>query len=128
MNPIQNSFGRPQKRGVDFIPSAYCTWNPYDKNGNVLLTNNYLTTSRNGGAGVVRGTIGKSSGKWYWEIVIDSFASAPDVFIGIANAACSLTANLGSTNDGYAIAVDGGDYYHNGFGGVASGSWPLPFS
>lgn len=107
------------------VITSYSKWNPYDKSGNVLLTNNYLTTNRNGGQGVVRGTIGKSTGKWYWEIQVLSTSSTYDVWTGIANSTASLANAPGQSDvNAWAIALDGGDYYHNGFIGVASGSWP----
>lgn len=44
------------------------TFNPNDKSDNISLSNNNLTAKRLTGDGSVRATLGKSSGKWYWEI------------------------------------------------------------
>lgn len=54
---------------------VYATWNPADKGGGVILLNgnrsvSLSTTPTDGGS--VRSTIGKSSGKWYWEVTVTS--------------------------------------------------------
>ena len=53
------------------VPVAYATWNASDKSANCTLSGGNLTaavtTPNLGGA---RATIGKSSGKWYWEVQV----------------------------------------------------------
>ncbi len=56
------------------IPSSvtYATWNPSDKNANISLSSgNLVATASNTAWKSVRWTIGKSSWKWYWEIVVN---------------------------------------------------------
>ena len=48
-------------------PATYATWNPSDIAGSIILSNGNLTSDINSQGGA-RSTIGKSSGKWYWEI------------------------------------------------------------
>ena len=50
------------------VRGNYCTLNPLEKGANVSLANGNLDISQSG-AGLVTGTIGVSSGKWYWEFV-----------------------------------------------------------
>lgn len=64
---------------------TYATWNPSDCSGNVALSNGNLTATVNG-RGTVRATLGKSSGKWYWEQ--------------------TLHTNLYSTGETYVVGVD----------------------
>lgn len=84
--------------------SNYCVWSPVDKSPNMVMSKaNLLATNSTAGYQSVRGTIGVTSGKWYWEVKATTT-------IGIA----SQQAYLGSTNDfvpngGYAWA-----YVENG--------------
>lgn len=50
---------------------TYATWEASTKGASISLSNGDLTATLSG-AGVVRATIGKSSGKWYWEYHVDS--------------------------------------------------------
>lgn len=62
------------------------TWNPVDKGSKVLLYNGNLRaviSSRTDG--VVRAVSGKSSGKWYWEIKINTGSTAPAIGIATKN-------------------------------------------
>lgn len=56
--------------GTNSSSVTYATWNPSDKGSNVTLSNTDLTASLATSIGGGRSTIGKSSGKWYWEITI----------------------------------------------------------
>jgi hypothetical protein len=49
------------------VRGNYCTWNPLDKYTDVALANGNLDFSQSN-AGFAKGTIGVSSGKWYWEV------------------------------------------------------------
>lgn len=116
---LDNNIGYPSQYG-----GTQAKWNMFDKSGNVLLSNNNRDISRNGGVGSVRATIPKSSGKWYWEIKINS--GTTDNYIGVGNGSAQLTSNPTDINY-WTIALDGGDYYHGGFLGVvgtATGTWP----
>lgn len=92
---------------------AYATWNPSDKHADVTLSNGNLTAEAAvEGWRSVRGTIGKSSGKHYWEITIDENSSEENM--GVAKSATALDASCGSDAYSYAYHSDDGDKYHNG--------------
>jgi hypothetical protein len=81
------------------VRGNYCTWNPLD-NGSITLANGNLDTSTTTASNkLVRGTIGVSTGKWYWEVSVT--AKNNDV-LGVANRTLALTgvtlANPGDTN------------------------------
>ena len=74
----------------------YATWNPSDKGANVTLSNGDLTaTIGTSVAGTVRATIGKSTGKWYWEV--ESTGSTTNSRVnGAADSASVVSGYLGS--------------------------------
>lgn len=103
VNPVQTN------------PGIYATWNPLDKGAKVTLSNNNLTASYGGGKGTVRSTIGKLSGKWYWEVKL---TNAGNQFIGVANPSASLTNTLGFDTKGWSIVVDDGARFNGGNQGL----------
>ena len=67
--------------------------NPNDKQGNLTLSNNNLTVALPGDSGV-RASEGKSSGKWYWEVTVNTIAtSGGGIDIGACTSAYSLALN-----------------------------------
>lgn len=69
---------------------TYATWNPSDKNSNLALSNGNLTaTGWPSNWSSCRATIGKSAGKWYWEIHFDTLIQ-DYLMIGIGTASASL--------------------------------------
>lgn len=57
---------------VQTRPLASTTWDPADKAAGVTLSNGNLTASYTDySSSQVRASVGKSSGKWYWEVRID---------------------------------------------------------
>lgn len=96
INPFRFSSGAPS--------NTYATWNPSDKNANIILSNGNLRAATDSGTnGLVRSTIGKSSGKWYWEYTTESVAG----MIGIANASATLAGYPGADSNGRG-------YFHTG--------------
>lgn len=97
---------------------TYATWNPADKGSAITLTNGNLTTTQTTSGGLVRSTIGVTSGKWYWEIT----AGSTTMNAGAATSA-SLTSHWcgqDTTSWGY-YSGDGKIYTNNtgtGFGGT----------
>jgi hypothetical protein len=73
--------------GTIVVSGNYTTWNPSDKGTNIMLSNGNLTEKDNGYKGLVRAKVGKSSGKWYWEIKIDDRGANDDLnfYPGVAN-------------------------------------------
>lgn len=98
---------------VTVTPAATTTWNPSDKNANITLSGGNLTATdgaNDGGYYAVRGTVGKSSGKWYWEVTVGSgvAASASQVQIGAAKATHSLATFIGAEAGGWSYSNTGG--------------------
>lgn len=56
------------------VSFTYATWNPADKDASITLSGGDLTAV-GAGTGSVRSTIGKSTGKWYWELLVNSTGS-----------------------------------------------------
>lgn len=124
--PILSTLGAASKRGFSkyrtVVPSVtYATWNPSDKGGGVSLSNGNLTVSiatTPSDGGSVRSTIGKSTGKWYWEVTVGG--SSPRSLPGVA----SISAPVGSSNiyvssaEGYGFYTYNASRYNNG--GAAS--------
>ncbi len=76
----------------------YCTLNSLDSSLGSNLTNGNLDAagSSSWSAAHVRGTIGVTSGKWFWEVTRTG-GSGGNAFIGFGNKAYSLTESFGST-------------------------------
>jgi hypothetical protein len=75
------------------------TWNAADKDSNITLENNALTTIMSkvsDGDSGIRSVVGVTSGKWYWEYtisVMDSFCR-----VGVGNKDASLGLYVGKAN------------------------------
>lgn len=89
--------------------SRYATWD-INKGGSGILSSDKLTVSFPNGLSsrTVLSTIGKSSGKWYWEVHIDSIgAIGYGINTGISKTSSSYAFNLGltsgNTSDGRAF-------------------------
>jgi hypothetical protein len=89
------------------VPGNYCTWNPVNS-ANVTLTNGNLgLTNYNAGSSnqTAIGTIGVTSGKWYFEYVVDTssiaggHASAIGVVVNRTLAPTSVTPFGGQSNN-----------------------------
>ena len=65
---------------------VFATWSSTNKSNNITLTNGNLTfTGIAGNNGIGIANVGKSSGKWYWEITVDSAAAGGNEFAGVTN-------------------------------------------
>lgn len=69
---------------------AYATWNPSDKSADITLSGSNLVATKTtaGGVDAVRGTQGKSTGKWYFEITL---SGASNTGVGLGTSSASLT-------------------------------------
>lgn len=95
--------------------AAGFTWNPADKNANITLSGGDLTAVGTAFGQTVRGTVPKSSGKWYFECRRGTAVEASFVVVGIATAAASLSEYIGANASGYGRA-NTDNVYHNGGG------------
>jgi hypothetical protein len=98
---------------------SYATWNPNDKETDIVLSNGNLTASvpgAEGGQAVVRANKSNSIGKFHWEAsVVNYFSSGSSSTygIGFANAAATLTNWLGSDTNSVGYYANG-EYDFNG--------------
>jgi len=75
--------------------TKYANWDQANTGVGYTLSNNSLTVTGVGAnTGGTRGNIGKSSGKWYWEVSVDPGRDRTSV-IGIAKSTFSMTAANG---------------------------------
>lgn len=108
------------------IAPVFATWNPSDRGSNLVLSQGNLVVAGDGQLGgtnyrLVRATLGKSSGKYVFEMTGSSSGSA--LSAGFANSAASLSSQLGTT--GLAVGFSA-----NGFATTsqATGSGNLSYS
>jgi hypothetical protein len=92
------------------------TWNPADKNADITLSGSDLIATSNASLASVRGTQGRSSGKYYFELT----AGGPDQVSlgGAANASASLSTYPGGDANGY------GFFYFNSTTYPGGGAMP----
>jgi len=114
MNPLQLYFNSLKKSSINPVGNiTYATWNSSDKDSNITLTNNNLTaTSTNTSNQACRSTIGKSTGKWYIELIING-TIVNSVSHGIETTSESLSALCGATTAGYGYNDVGQKKYNN---------------
>jgi hypothetical protein len=76
------------------------TWNPADKGSGITLSNGNLTaTLSSADSGAVRATASQSTGKWYFEIVVEANSPRP----GICTAAADMETNGNPGGDNYTL-------------------------
>ncbi len=101
------------------IAPVAATWDPANKSANIALSGGNLIATRNAPGsthdGSVRGTIGKTSGKWYFEIVCTTISTDVHV-MGIGNENMVMTNFPGSTADGWGYLGVNGQKYHSNVG------------
>lgn len=106
------------------LGTTYAIWNPSDKSADVTLSNGDLTAaiSNSVADAAVRGTIGKSSGKWYWEITLAALSSGIPS-IGIANSSLPLTSFVGETSGSWGYV--NGQKYNNSSGAAYGATYTV---
>jgi hypothetical protein len=104
------------------VVGNYCTWNPLAKGANVSLSNGNLdaSTSTTSGYGTVLGTVGMSSGQWYWEFT--GGTGTLGVGLGIAEGSKNLATYLGA-DVGYEYYSENGNKYSSAGGAAYGSSW-----
>jgi hypothetical protein len=102
---------------------TYATWNPSDKSSTITLSSGNLRADHNATStnNAVRGTIGKASGKPYWEVT--AFNVATQQTVGIATASATLNGILGQDINGWGYLNVDGKRYNNGTGVVFGTTW-----
>lgn len=104
---------------------TYATWDPADKGSNVTLSNGNLTAAIANGStqASTKATIGKSSGKWYWELKFDSTTSGSHVTVGIASSAIAVNGYIGLNATNYSYFSGNGQKYNNAGGAAYGATW-----
>lgn len=102
---------------TDFTPPpAAVEWNPADKAANITLSGSNKTATKvidNAYAGV-RATLGRSTGKYYFEVVIVEGGTSPFITIGVNAASESLNNFTGSSANGWGYYQQTGEKTNNG--------------
>lgn len=78
------------------------TWNPSDKDTNITLSNSNLDAAKAVTQGVwsaVRGSVGITSGKKYWEILLVVASGVGDI-LGLLDGSVTVSNYVGSTSHG----------------------------
>jgi hypothetical protein len=96
------------------LASNYAVLNPLDYYSDPTISagNLQIATTGSGSAGAVKGTIGVSSGKWYWEAT--QTAGSARGSVGILSSATRITDFLGNLSTGYIYNGIAGNKYNNG--------------
>lgn len=90
--------------------ATYATWNPADAASGITLSNANLTAAGTAGFKSVRAGIGKSSGKWYWEVRVTVGTVG---IIGAGTSSALLTGFAGSNANSWGYYTTGAQYYAN---------------
>jgi len=103
---------------------TYATWDPAAKGTNITLSTGNLQI-HSSGLGQVRATIGLTSGKWYYEVLVNGTSSSNQV-IGFVAGTFTASHYTGQDTTSWAYyaqsgSSEGGSVMHNGGGGVNSG-------
>ena len=101
------------KQAVDTPSNVYNTLNPLSTDSGVTLSNGNTESDFDGSVGNAKGTLGFSSGKWYWEVKIAATTGSYPM-IGI-----------GSLDEEQMQKTTGGSYpggFTNSYGGYGNGA------
>jgi hypothetical protein len=98
-----SGFSRPETGGAGPTP-GFSSWNPADKDATITLSNFDLSASFSfAGPRSLKAVGAKATGKWYWEILIDSSTSGSEIF-GVANSSAPNSGDgsgLGQDTNGW---------------------------
>ncbi|PYE51671.1 hypothetical protein HUB98_06520 [Paenibacillus barcinonensis] len=95
------------------------TLNPNDMGAGHVLSNNNLTDTSTSTT-AIRATHGRSSGKWYWEVKLDSGNN--EVHVGVSNATFGLSDPVTNNNIRTYYAYNGSKFPENGSYGSSTSS------
>jgi hypothetical protein len=104
------AIGGAASNTVTITPEIDYYWNSADKSVIFTLSqpsDKLATVTGTATWGVVRGITGKSSGKWYFEILPSNFL-AGNMMFGVAKSTASLTTYLGADAHGYTVVYNTG--------------------
>jgi len=98
--------------------SNYCTWNPLAKGTNLVTTAGNLSVnngSTEASHRAIVGTLGMTTGKWYWEALVNNSANV-DIIGVIPSSISSFNNYVGGLGDsaGFGYNTSTGNYYVGG--------------
>ena len=114
------------------IGGNYCTWNPLDKNSSLELSNGNLEVSETSGLQMgVRATQWLTSGKWYWEVELQTSQSTVhgggQISIGVVNENQPLDGQGGAgAPTGSVVMWPTGAVYKNGLSAGTNNAYNQP--
>jgi hypothetical protein len=100
------------------VASNYCTWNPLAKGTNLVTTNGNLSVnngSTEGSHRAIVGTLGMTTGKWYWEALVNN-SSNVDIIGVVPSVVSTFNSYVGALTDsaGWGYGTSTGAYYAGG--------------
>ncbi len=98
--------------------ATFATWSATDKASGITLSNGDLTATGSSSEVAVRATVGKTSGKYYWEVTAES-ASSTYAVVGVMSMSSLLDFGLGSVGPGAGFAASGSITSYSSGGGTA---------
>ncbi len=100
----------------------YCTWNPLSPAADATLSNANLTVAYGSSStiGMTVGTIGQSSGKWYYEFICTATTvyTNPAYVFGVVRDNFVQANYPGQNSSGWGYTPNTGDKYHNAVSGA----------
>lgn len=104
--------------------AGYATLNPSDKGANIALSGgNLIATKSAAGWNSVRATLGKTSGKWYFEITYTTVAASANAMAAVSDGASSTGSYFGGTALSYGYNAALGQKYNNGSSAAYGSTW-----
>lgn len=82
--------------GAIVSPFTPTTWNSSDKSANASLSADKLTLTAIGSSGSARSIFSASSGKYYWEMTLNTWSNGVDNVAGMALATAAFTGGAGT--------------------------------
>jgi hypothetical protein len=119
----QGGFGRSVAQASGVAPVAV-TWNPLDRSSQMVLSSGDMIATHNPVAGhdMVRATLGRSTGKFYFEVEVGS--GTLDSCVGVAGASDPLEPGyVGEGSTGYSYYQQTGLKIHNASTAAYGSSW-----
>ena len=110
-------------QSTDTPTNNFCTLNAIDNyfNGATFTQGNCKVVTGNSPHGIINGTFGLSSGKWYFEMKIATAASSNWDIIGISDIpALAADDYLGEKANAWGWTGNGGEIFNNGSGAATS--------
>lgn len=89
------------------VTRTFARWNPSDKSAGVTLSNENRTGSYTNHTNNVRATIGKQTGKWYYEFTIDAIGAACAVNTGVWALSTAIDTYIDGTSGVYRFWAGG---------------------